>query len=73
MTTEIMAPPTQDVMTEQEAMTVLIEAANELAWIKYRYFPPGSLIPPGFKAELKQHARLIEAAKVAENLCWWNK
>lgn len=62
---------TQDVMTEQEAMDLLIEAAQELAWIKYRHFPPGALIPPSIKAELKHHARLLEAAKVAKGLSWW--
>lgn len=65
-------PVTQEqAMTEQEAMKLLIEAAEELAWIKWRHFPPGVPIPPGIRAELQQHAKLLEAATVAKGLAWW--
>lgn len=67
--TAVLTPPS--VMTERDALTILIEAAKELAGIKYRHFLPGEHIPPGIKAELHHHALLIEAAKVATNLSWW--
>jgi hypothetical protein len=63
--------PQQTTLTERDAMTVLIAAAQELAAIKYRHFQPGEHIPPGIREELKHHALLIEAAKVAQNLSWW--
>lgn len=63
------APPAP--MTERDAMTILIAAAQELAAIKWRHFQPGERIPPALREELKHHALLIEAAKVASNLSWW--
>lgn len=58
-------------MTEVEAMAVLVEAAQELAAIKWRHYQPGERIPPAIREELKHHARLIEAVQVANNLSWW--
>jgi hypothetical protein len=67
-TTEAQATNT---LSERDAMTILIAAAQELAAIKYRHFQPGEHIPPGIREELKHHALLIEAAKVAQGLSWW--
>lgn len=70
VTTEADTQPAP-LMTEQEAMEILVGAAQELAWLKYRHFPPGTMIPPAFRDELRQHAKLLEAAKVARGLAWW--
>lgn len=69
--TAVLAPPTEQTLSERDAMTILIAAAQELASIKYRHFLPGEHIPPGIREELKHHALLIEAAKVAQGLSWW--
>lgn len=66
-----MTPTLEQTMTERDALAILIAAAQELAGIKYRHFLPGEHIPPGIKQELHHHALLIEAAKVATNLSWW--
>lgn len=60
-------------MSERDAMTILIQAAQELASIKYRHFLPGDHIPAAIREELKQCALLTEAAKVASNLSWWQE
>lgn len=74
-TTEAPAP----VMTEREAMLILIDAAKELALLKYGQYArfaeyvPDERMPLAARRGLAHRAQLLEAAHIAQGLSWWQR